>query len=77
MAMGLKERGKVGRKKRNVPARTCRLDADLITKCKAMADDAGVDAARWMSDLIRPVVERAWTRHQRKFIGGEDENSVS
>jgi len=62
---------KVGRKKREVPAKTARLDADLVTKCKAMADDAGVDAARWMSDLIRPVVDREWIKFQRRIMSGE------
>jgi len=70
MAMGLDERPRVGRKKRLQPAKTARLDADLVTKCKSMADDAGVDAARWMSDLIRPTVEAAWLKYQRRIMGG-------
>jgi hypothetical protein len=72
MAMGLEERSRVGRKKRERPAKTARLDADLVTKCKSMADDAGVDAARWMSDLIRPVVDKAWLQFQRRIMGGGD-----
>ena len=67
----LVQRKQVGRKKRDVPAKTARLDADLVTKCKAMADDVGLDAARWMSDLIRPVVEREWVKFQRRMMEGD------
>jgi hypothetical protein len=70
MSTGVKDGAKVGRKKRERPAKTARLDADLVTKCKAMADDAGVDAAKWMSELIRPVVEREWVKFQRRIMGG-------
>lgn len=72
MSVGLTERSKVGRKKRERPARTARLDADLVTKAKAMADDEGVDVAKYLSNLIRPVVEREWVKFQRRMMqGGE------
>ena len=70
--MGTKERPNLGRKKRHVPAKTARLDADLVTKAKSLADDAGLDAARYLSDLIRPLVEREWVKFQRRMMeGGE------
>jgi hypothetical protein len=72
MSTGLKDGPKVGRKKRERPAKTVRLDADLVTKAKAMADDAGTDAAKYLSELIRPVVEREWIKFQRRMMeGGE------
>ncbi len=71
MSTDLKDGPRVGRKKRERPAKTARLDADLVTKCKAMADDAGVDAAKWMSELIRPVVEREWVKFQRRIMESE------
>ncbi len=70
MSVGLTENAKVGRKKRERPAKTARLDADLVTKAKAMADDAGVDAAKFLSELIRPVIEREWIKFQRRIMGG-------
>jgi len=72
MSTGLKDGAKVGRKKRERPAKTARLDADLVTKAKAMADDAGMDAAKFLSELIRPVVEREWIKFNRRMMeGGE------
>ena len=72
MSTGLKGGVKVGRKKRDRPAKTARLDADLVTKAKAMADDAGMDAAKFLSELIRPVVEREWIKFNRRMMeGGE------
>lgn len=72
MATSVGDAVKLGRKKRERPAKTARLDADLVTKSKAMADDAGVDAARFLSDLIRPLIEREWVKFQRRIMeGGE------
>jgi hypothetical protein len=35
-----------------------------------MADDAGMDAAKFLSELIRPVVEREWVKFNRRMMGG-------
>jgi hypothetical protein len=72
MSTELKDRPTVGRKKRERPAKTTRLDADLVTKAKAMADDAGLDAAKYLSDLIRPVVDREWIKFQRRIMEGDE-----
>jgi hypothetical protein len=61
----------MGRKKRERPAKTVRLDADLITKCKSLADDQGTDVSNYLSALIRPVIEREWVKFQRRMMGGE------
>jgi hypothetical protein len=52
-------------------------DADLVTKAKAMADDAGVDATKFLSDLIRPVIDREWIKFQRRIMEGDEREGGS
>jgi hypothetical protein len=62
----------VGRKKRSIPARTVKLDGDLVHWIGKLADDEGIDKTRYLSDLIRPIVEREWTKLQKRTLeGGE------
>jgi predicted transcriptional regulator len=64
---------RVGRKKRDIPARTVKLDGDLVHWISKLADDEGVDRARYLSDLIRPLVEREWAKYQKRILEmGED-----
>ncbi len=64
----MSEKPNMGRKKRERPAKTVRLDADLITKAKTLADDQGTDVANYLSGLIRPVIEREWVRFQKRIM---------
>ena len=57
MSVGVEERN-MGRKKRERPAKTVRLDADLITKCKSLADDEGTDVSNYLSSSD-PARDRA------------------
>jgi hypothetical protein len=52
-------------------------DADLVTKAKAMADDAGVDATKFLSDLIRPVIDKEWIKFQRRIMEGDEREGGS
>lgn len=71
MSVGLETSAGVGRKKRDKPAKTARLDADLVTKVKSLASDQGLDSTRYLSDLVRPLIDREWAKFQRRIMEGE------
>ncbi len=37
-----------------------------------LADDAGVDKARYLSELIRPMIEREWAKYRKRTMEGGD-----
>lgn len=62
----------VGRKKRSIPLRTVKIDGDLVHWIGKLADDEGMDKASYLSDLIRPLIEREWAKYRKRIEeGGE------
>jgi len=68
------EADKVGRKKRNVPARVVKLDADLVGTAEMLAKRQGLTTADYLSRLLRPILDKQWAAMVRKASeeGGED-----
>jgi hypothetical protein len=62
MSTGLKDGAKVGRKKRERPARTVRMDADLISMADLLARKKGVPVGVYLSGLFRSAIEREYAR---------------
>jgi hypothetical protein len=56
------DRIKVGRKKRERPARTVRMDADLISMADLLARKKGVPVGIYLSGLFRSGIEREYAR---------------
>ena len=69
--MTKREQPDMGRKKRERPAKTVKIDADLVTKAKTLADDEGTDVSNYLSSMIRPMIEREWVKFQRRMMDGE------
>jgi hypothetical protein len=62
MSTGLKESRGVGRKKRERPARTVRLDADLIAMAELLARKQGATTGEYLSTVVRPIIERLYAK---------------
>jgi len=62
MIMTEEQVSRVGRKKRHVPARVVKLDGDLVTRAKTLAGDVGMDTAQYLSGLLRPIIDREWSK---------------
>jgi ribosomal protein S12 len=45
-----------------------RLDNGVVIKAKIAAEDKGLDLCDYLSDLLRPTVERDWARARKKII---------
>ena len=61
---------KMGRPKRHRPAKTIRIDADLISRSEMLAKDQGeMTIGEYVSSLLRPLVDREWAKLLRKKAG--------
>jgi len=60
------ERPKVGRKKRPIPARVVKLDADIVGSAEMLAKRSGLTVADYLSRILRPIVDREWNKMVRK-----------
>ena len=56
----------VGRKKRLIPARTLKLDGDIVGMAEMLARQEGMTTADYLSAALRPVIEREWAKLVRK-----------
>ena len=56
----------VGRKKRLIPARTLKLDGDLVGMAEMLARMEGMTTADYLSATLRPIIEREWSKLVRK-----------
>jgi len=63
----------MGRKKRETPACTVRMDADLVKMAKLVAGYLGTDMAAYLSKLCRPMVERDFAKLVQKSSRRGDE----
>ncbi len=64
---------KMGRPKRERPAKTVRIDADLVTKAEMIARDMGhVTIGQYISTMLRPAIEREWSKLVRKKASQDD-----
>lgn len=44
-----------------------KIDRRLATKAKVIADTRGISAAEYLSELLRPLIERDWPRAMKKL----------
>ena len=56
----------VGRKKRQIPSRTVRLDADLVAIADLLARRQGLHVSDYLSALLRPFIEKEWAKEVEK-----------
>ena len=70
MAPTTDKAGQVGRKKRSIPARVVKLDADLVGRGEMLARDQGIPTADYLSKLLRPIIDREWSKLVRKASEG-------
>ena len=56
----------VGRKKRPIPARTVKLDGDLVGTAEMLAKRQGLTTSDYLSDILRPILDREWAKEVRK-----------
>jgi len=68
MSTATKGADRVGRKKRSIPARVVKLDGDLITRAKRLAEDVGMDTAQYLSEMLRPLIEREWIKFNKRIL---------
>jgi len=43
-----------------------KIDRDLAAKAKYLADLEGVYLSDWLSNLVRPIIERRWAQATRE-----------
>ncbi len=72
MAKTTEKANDVGRKKREIPSRAVKLDGDLVTRAKDMAHAIGLDTGAYLSEMLRPLIDREWVKYQRKLHGGQE-----
>lgn len=63
----LEKVSRVGRKKRPIPSRTVRLDADLITMADMIARRQGLHVSDYLSGFLRPHIEREWAKEVERM----------
>jgi hypothetical protein len=56
-----------------------KIDRGLVTKAKIVASDRGIDTAMYLSEALRPIVERDWVKIVKRIEGSnpKDEGSRS
>ncbi|HKM56592.1 MAG TPA: hypothetical protein VJY33_24520 [Isosphaeraceae bacterium] len=59
----------VGRKKRLIPARTLKLDGDIVGMAEMLARPLGMTTADYLSAILRPIIEKEWSKELRKKAG--------
>jgi|GEM_PF-2116346 len=72
MLMATEKANDVGRKKREVPSRAVKLDGDLVTRAKDMAHAIGLDTGAYLSEMLRPLIDREWLKYQKRLHGGPE-----
>jgi hypothetical protein len=60
-------------KKRDGPGTVVRIDSDLVAKCRYLAARAGKDMSVYISNLLRPVVDKEFRKAGRELFGDEPE----
>ena len=62
----------MAKKKAGLKLGAVKLEVDLITRAKLIAADQGKPLAGYLSDSLRPVIDRDWAKMIRKSEeGGE------
>jgi hypothetical protein len=46
----------------NPPTVPIKVDRHIAAKAKIVASDLGIDLAQYVSDALRPIVERDWSK---------------
>ncbi len=64
---------RVARKKKpgEGPGSVVRVDADLVAKARYLAASAGKELSAYVSDLLRPAIEREFEKAGRELMGGK------
>jgi len=66
MSVAIEGATRVGRKKRPIPARVVKLDADIVGSAEMLAKRSGLTVADYLSRILRPIVDREWNKMVRK-----------
>jgi hypothetical protein len=62
----------VGRKKTAKPSKTVRIEEDVHDLASRVAALEGKDVSAYLSELLRPLLERSLFEHAKKIVqGGE------
>ena len=72
MTIAIEGATRVGRKKRPIPARVVKLDADIVGTAEMLAKRSGITVADYLSRILRPIMDREWNKMVRK--ASEEEN---
>jgi reverse gyrase len=71
MSIGTARGERMGRKKKgegdSPPTVTVKLERVLVGRAKIVATEMGVDLAQYLSDQLRPVVNKDWTKVLRSM----------
>jgi hypothetical protein len=49
-----------------------KIETGLLRKAKTIADDKGVDLSDYLSDVLRPALERDWGKILKKLVDMEE-----
>lgn len=68
----------MGRKKSGQEPKlsVAKIDRDIITKARMISADRGVAAANYLSDILRPTVDRDWAKMVRKAEDAKPEGGA-
>jgi len=61
----------VGRKKTAKPSKTVRIEEDVYDLANRVAAHEDKDLGAYLSDLLRPILEKALLDHARKIVEGK------
>lgn len=60
-------------KKPTGEGRPVRIDSDIVTKARYLATGEGVDLSAYLSNLLRPIVDREFRKVGKKMLEGGEE----
>jgi hypothetical protein len=64
----------VGRKRINRDDKTVKLDRAVVHKAKFIADIRGQSLAEYLTEIVKPIVDRDWPKALKRMNeGAEDE----
>lgn len=66
--------GTMPRRKRDIPTATIRVDEDLVPKIKMAAAASGKDPPEYVSDLLRPVLDKEMAKLGRRLSQHAESN---
>jgi hypothetical protein len=64
----------VARQKEGAGSKTApvKMESSLVRKARAIADDKGVDLSAYVSGIVRPVIERDWSKVLKKIVESDE-----